>query len=54
MAVEAARKGNVNPWPDGAILGKIVWKDDQLQDWKAATAPGEFVHAEFMFRDSKK
>ncbi|EIF51810.1 cytochrome P460 [Sulfurovum sp. AR] len=35
-------------------MGKIVWKDDQLQDWKAATAPGEFVHAEFMFRDSKK
>ena len=25
-AVEAARAGKTNPWPDGAILGKVVWK----------------------------
>ena len=54
VAVQAARAGNTNPWPDGAILGKVVWKDSQLDDWKAATAPGEFVHAEFMFKDSAK
>jgi len=54
IAVAAARDGNTNPWPDGAILGKVVWKDTQLEDWRAATAPGEFVHAEFMFRDSTK
>ncbi len=53
-AVQAARTGNTNPWPDGAIIGKVVWKDAQLQDWQAATAPGEFVHAEFMFKDSKQ
>jgi hypothetical protein len=54
IAVEAARSGNTNPWPDGSIIGKVVWKDTQLNDWKAATAPGTFVHAEFMFKDSKK
>ena len=54
VAVKAARSDNTNPWPDGAILGKVVWKDSQLEDWKAATAPGKFVHAEFMFKDSKK
>jgi hypothetical protein len=54
IAVEAARSGNVNPWPDGTILGKVVWKDSELEDWQAATAPGEFVHAEFMFKDSAK
>jgi hypothetical protein len=43
-AVEAARKGNTNPWPDGAILG----------NWAAATVPGKFVHAEFMVKESKK
>lgn len=53
-AVKAARAGNTNPWPDGAILGKVVWKDTRLENWKAAIAPGEFVHAEFMFKDSKK
>lgn len=54
VAVKAARSGKTNPWPDGAVLGKIVWKDTQLKDWQAATAPGQFVHAEFMFRDTKK
>jgi Cytochrome P460 len=54
IAVEAARSGNTNPWPDGAVLGKVVWKDSELENWPAATAPGQFVHAEFMFKDSRK
>ena len=54
VAVKAARSGHTNPWPDKAILGKVVWKDTLLEDWKTATAPGKFVHAEFMFKDSEK
>jgi hypothetical protein len=54
VAVKAARSGSINLWPNGAILGKVVWKDTQLENWKAATAPGELVHAEFMFKDSEK
>lgn len=54
VAVAAARSGKTNPWPDGAILGKVVWKDAPLANWKAAQAPGRFVHAEFMFKDAKK
>lgn len=54
VAVAAARSGETGPWPDGSILGKVVWKDRELADWKMATGPGEFVHAEFMFRDSEK
>ncbi len=54
IAVKAARTGNTNPWPDGSILGKVVWKDTQLKDWQAATSPGRFVHAEFMFKNSTK
>lgn len=54
IAVEAARLGKTNPWPDGSIIGKVVWKDTQLKDWKTATVPGKFVHAEFMFKDSSK
>lgn len=53
-AVEAAREGRTNPWPDGAILGKLVWKDKTDPDWPSATIPGEFVHAEFMVKDAKK
>ena len=54
IAVSAARAGKTNPWPDGAILGKVVWKETSLENWNAAVAPSEFVHAEFMFKDSKK
>jgi hypothetical protein len=54
VAIEAARAGNTNPWPDGAVLGKLVWKETTVSHWPAAIAPDKFVHAEFMFRDSKK
>lgn len=54
IAIDAARSGKTNPWPDGAILAKLVWKDRQHPQWATATVPGEFVHAEFMFKDSKK
>lgn len=54
IAIEAARTGKTNPWPDGAILGKVVWKDKVHENWPAATVPGNLVHAEFMIKDSKK
>lgn len=54
LAVAAARGGKTNPWPDGAILGKVVWKAVDLPGWEAAKAPGALVHAEFMFKDATK
>jgi hypothetical protein len=53
-AVAAARAGKTNPWPEGAILGKLVWKDATHEKWPTAQVPGKFVHAEFMVKDSKK
>lgn len=53
-AIEAARAGNTNPWPDGAVLGKLVWKEKAKDSWPTAIAPDQFVHAEFMFRDTGK
>jgi hypothetical protein len=53
-AIDAARKGQTNPWPDGAILGKLVWKAEIDANWPTATVPGKFVHAEFMHKDAKK
>ncbi len=52
VAVRAAREGRTNPWPDGAVLGKLVWKDATHGKWPAATVPGRFVHAEFMFKNA--
>ncbi len=54
IAVKAVEAGQTNPWPDGAALGKLVWKDRQDNHWKAATVPGKFIHAEFMFKDAEK
>ncbi len=54
IAVEAARSANTNPWPDGSVLGKLVWKEKSEAVWPAAIAPGKFVHAEFMFKDAEK
>ncbi len=54
IAVRAARSGNVVPWPEGAILAKIVWKEKSHEKWTSALLPGKFVHAEFMIKDSAK
>lgn len=53
-AIEAAREGKTTPWPNGSVLGKLVWKDEIHPKWEKATVPGDFVHAEFMFKDSDK
>jgi len=53
IAVRAARAGQTAPWPDGAILGKLVWKEMAEQHWPSAIAPKSFVHAEFMIKDSE-
>jgi hypothetical protein len=53
-AIEAVRKGNTNPWPNGVILAKLVWKNKAHKKWPAATIPGEFVHVEFMIKNSEK
>ena len=54
IAIRAARHGQTNPWPDGSIIGKVVWKETQEKNWPTAIAPDRFVHAEFMFKDAKK
>ncbi len=48
------RGSSTNPWPEGTILAKIVWKDKTHKKWAAAQIPGKFVHAEFMIKDSRK
>jgi hypothetical protein len=54
IAVNAARSGSTNPWPDGTTFAKLVWKNRTHEKWPTATIPGDFVHVEFMHKDSKK
>jgi hypothetical protein len=53
-AISAARAGRTNPWPDGTVFAKLVWKNERHPSWNAALIPGKFVHIEFMVKDSKK
>ena len=54
IAIKAAREGQTNPWPKGAILGKLVFKGVKHEKFEAALEPGAFVHAEFMIKDAEK
>lgn len=54
VAVTAARTGKTNPWPDGAILAKLAWKEKVDEHWPTAIVPGDFVQAEFMVKDAHK
>ena len=53
-AFNAVMDGQTNPWPDGSILGKVVWKEGPEPKWAAAIAPQQFIHAEFMFKDASE
>lgn len=53
-AIKAAREGQVKPWPDGAILGKLVWKQKKDEHWANAIVPSKFIHSEFMIKDTQK
>lgn len=50
IAVKAIKAGQIQPWPDGAVLAKVLWKE-QI-DGKGVIMPGAFIHAEFMIKDA--
>lgn len=52
VAINAVREGRTNPWPDGAVLAKMVWKSVKHDKWEAAQEPGAFIHAEFMIKNA--
>ena len=53
-AINASRSGKSDPWPEGTILAKLVWKNTEHPQWKAAIVPGEFVHSEIMVKNAVK
>lgn len=51
-AVTAIQKKQTNPWPDGSIFAKVLWKQEVSN--RGIVSTGEFVHVEYMIKDSKK
>jgi hypothetical protein len=53
-AIAAARHEHTKPWPDGAVIAKVAWKESKHPSWPQAIVPGAFEKAEAMIKDSKK
>lgn len=51
IAVEAAKAGNVSPWPNGARFAKIAWHQQEGTDNLIHT--GGFIQVELMTRDAR-
>lgn len=52
IAVEAARSGETNPWPEGTQIGHIVWTQGDNEDATDIVAPGNFGAFTLMSKDS--
>lgn len=52
IAVKAVETEDFHPWPDGSIVVKSVWKQQELPDGEIR--PGKFINAQFMVKDSKQ
>ncbi len=51
IAVDAARAGTIDPWPEGSMLAHYVWAAGTNPDWEAMVAPGAFTALTFMVRN---
>lgn len=52
VAVEAARTGQTNPWPDGSMISHYQWAPGANPDWESMTAPDEFLRITLMEKNS--
>lgn len=52
IAVKAIETENFHPWPDGSIVVKSVWKQQELSNGEIRA--GEFINAQFMVKDTEK
>jgi len=53
ITVKAIKENTINPWPDGAIIVKVVW-NLQPQDKEGNVIPGNFNNVQMMIKDSKR
>lgn len=52
IAIDAARAGNISPWPDGTRFAKIAWQ--QVLGTDGLVYPGGFVQMELMVKDAQR
>ena len=54
VAVEAARSGETNPWPDGAMLAHYVWGAGENPDVPGATSAVSFAAITLMVKNAEE
>jgi hypothetical protein len=54
IAIEAARGGDTNPWPEGTMIGHIQWKQGDNPDIEDNIAPGDFAAITLMQKNSTR
>lgn len=52
VAMQAIKSSTIHPWPDGAVIVKLVW--EKLEDGEGNVRPGKFINIQYMVRDSRK
>jgi len=52
IAVDAARSGDTNPWPDGAMLAHYSWAPGDNPDAPGTVTPVSFAAITLMVKDS--
>ncbi|GGM95214.1 hypothetical protein GCM10010967_30790 [Dyadobacter beijingensis] len=53
IAVKALENDQIRPWPDGAVIVKVVW-NSQAPDADGNVKPGNFNNVQMMVRDAGK
>lgn len=54
IAVDAARAGQTNPWPEGTMLSHLVWETTTLSTDAPTKGPGDFRAVTLMVKDSTR
>ncbi|RAI97580.1 cytochrome P460 [Chitinophaga skermanii] len=52
IAMKAIKEHKINPWPDGAIVVKVVWEKEV--DSEGNMHPGKFLNVQYMVRNAKQ
>ncbi|WP_205509225.1 heme-binding domain-containing protein [Longitalea arenae] len=52
IAMEAIKRKEIHPFPDGAIIAKLVW--EKLEDGEGNVRPGKFINIQYMVRDAQQ
>jgi len=54
IAVDAARSGQTNPWPNGTMLSHLQWNAEVNPDDANTIGPGDFARLTLMVKDVEK